>query len=160
MKEVQGSKSISKRVAKFYSPYCYLDIHLASLHSPYVYNIQQTSYLTLRVKIIIYKGSLSSCTNNPRKNWGVTIGSLARATVVGSKIRRRGLPAVGEKRRRSTREPRGCQFLPRFGPRGSGEGRSAVASGGNGERRRWDSGGGRVALEVACGVLQRGVGPI
>jgi len=47
----------------------------------------------------------------------------------------RGAAAVKE-RGRGTREPRECHPLPQFGPRGSGEGSSAVAGGGKGERWR------------------------
>ena len=44
--------------------------------------------------------------------------------------------AVSKGRGKSITGPRGCPNLPRFGPRGSGEGSPAVAGGGKGERRR------------------------
>ena len=70
----------------------------------------------------------------------------------------RGAVAVKE-RGRSTSGPRGCPILPRFGPRGSGEGSFAVVGGGNGKRRLYKLeeegwGGGR-----GSGVEERRWGP-
>ena len=47
----------------------------------------------------------------------------------------RGAAAV-KRRGKSTSGSRWCPNPPQFGPRGSGEGCSAVAGGGDGERRR------------------------
>jgi len=79
-----------------------------------------------------------------------------RQRAAGLRASASGEGAVAIKERgRSIREPWGCHSLPRFGPRSSGEGSSAVVGGGNGKRRRcklemegWGGGGG-------CGVEKR-----
>src|SRR6185312_8570824 len=64
------------------------------------------------------------------------LGHSGRRRRVVAALDRQSRGAAAVKRRgRSTNGPQRCPSLPWFGSRGSGEGGSAVAGGGNGKRR-------------------------
>jgi len=89
-------------------------------------------------------------------------GGRRRAAVAAGRCPRGA--AVSKGRGKSITGPRGCPILPRFGPRGSGEGSPAVAGGGKGERRRCkleDEGrGGQRGRGGGCGARRRGRGSL